>query len=91
MHDSYLISQKEHLNFEESNLQEYKGHQISKAGRDSPRNVVLVQVQAYEILQVTKLRWDCSLNIVFVKLPVSLVMFNTSTVRIYEQDMDTSI
>jgi hypothetical protein len=69
--------------FKETNLQEYKGLQISKGGRDSPGNVVLVQVQAYQIPQVTKLRWDCSLDIIFVKFPVSMVMFNTSVVHIY--------
>jgi hypothetical protein len=33
--------------FEEINSQEYEGLQISKGRRYCPRNVVLVQVQAY--------------------------------------------
>lgn len=49
------------------NLQEYKILQFSKWSRYLSSNIILVQVQTYQVFQVTQLRGNCTLNIVFVE------------------------
>lgn len=50
-------------------LQKNKWFQFSQRGRNSSSDVVVIQVQANQTLQTTKLHRNCPLNVIFIKLP----------------------
>ena len=55
------------------NSQEHKRFQFPQWNWNPPSDVVVIQVQTDEALQVSKLIWDSSMNVVFVKFPTHLV------------------